>query len=126
MDELARNMSNLSFKSTVKNTSYANTINPAEQKLFNTFVSSLDKEMKDLIANDPEYRDRQYLSTTPIVNLMDNDRLAKEFEADCFDKLSRDKQCTPGMREASVKQYKLLMPRLLENYNASVVGHRRN
>lgn len=103
-------------------------IQHAEQKSFNAFVNSLDTAMKDVIANEPKYNDRRYLSTTPIVNLMTHDKLATAFEAYCFDKLLPPdaKRTSPKMREASVKQYKLLMPRLLENYNAGVVGQGRD
>ena len=142
MHEFAEKMTNLELReSTRKNrqtlrrkspepASYASPmqIQHAEQKSFNAFVNSLDTAMEDVIANEPEYRDRLHVSTTPIVTLMTNDRLATAFEANCFDKLPLDVRSTisPKMREASVKQYKLLMPRVLENYNASVVGHRRD
>jgi hypothetical protein len=121
----ARRTRRASTQAQAEAASYSSPINQYEQKLFNTFVSYLDKELKELIKNDPDYK---YLSTTPIENLMTHDRLATSFEAYCFDKLLPPdaKRTSPKMREASVKQYKLLMPRLLENYNASVVGHRRD
>ena len=140
--DLAEKMTNLELKKITRENrqtlrrkspepaSYASPmqIQHAEQKSFNAFVNSLDTAMEDVIANEPEYHERRYLSTTPIVNLMTHDRLATAFEANCFDKLPLDVRSTisPKMREASVKQYKLLMPRLLENYNAGVVGHRRD
>lgn len=103
-------------------------IQHAEQKSFNAFVNSLDTAKKYVIANEPEHHDRLHVSTTPIATLMTNDSLATEFEADCFDKLPLDVRSTisPKMREASVKQFESLMPQLLKNYNASVVGHRRD
>ena len=121
----ARRSRRASTQAQAEAASYSSPINQYEQKLFNTFVSYLDKELKELIKNDPDYK---YLSTTPIENLMTHDRLATSFEAYCFDKLLPPdaKRTSPKMREASVKQFKSLMPRLLENYNASVVGHRRD
>lgn len=98
---------------------YVSPINPVEQKLFNTFISSLDRLMKELIATEPKYKNHQYLSAIH----MPHDKLAREFEEDSFHRLPLNMRLTitPEMREASVNQYKSLMPYLLKNYDA--VGH---
>jgi hypothetical protein len=87
--------------------------------LFNTFISFLDRSTKELIATEPKYQNHQYLSAIHT----SHDKLAIEFEKYCFYNLSQDVQRTTTliMREASVNQYKSIMPRLLENYDA--VGH---
>jgi hypothetical protein len=87
--------------------------------LFNTFISSLDRLTKELIATEPKYQNHQYLSAIH----MTHDKLAREFEEYCFYNLPLGVQrnTTPEMRNASVNQYKSIMPRLLENYDA--VGH---
>ena len=99
---------------------YVSPINPVEQTLFNTFISSLDRLTKELIATEPKYQNHQYLSA---IN-MPHDKLAKEFEEYCFYNLPPHVQrtITDEMRKASVNQYKSIMPRLLKNYDA--VGHR--
>lgn len=83
-----------------------------DQLMFDEYASSLDRQMKHLIANDPEYRDRQHLSTTPIASLMNHDDLAKSFEEYSYDKLPQDikRTVTSGMRRAEVKRLKSLMP----------------
>ena len=80
--------------------------------MFDEYASSLDRQMKHLIANDPEYRDRQHLSTTPIASLMNHDDLAKSFEEYSYDKLPPDikRTVTSGMRRAEVSRLKSLMP----------------
>lgn len=93
-----------------------NSMKPAmrddDQLMFDEYASSLDRQMKHLIANDPEYRDRQHLSTTPIASLMNHDDLAKSFEEYSFEKLPPDvkRTVTSGMRRAEVSRLKSLMP----------------
>ena len=105
-------------------------IYPAEQKLFNEFVNKLDEQKKSVINTELKYHGHSHVLKTPIINLMDHQRLAKEF----VDTLPLDVQTTKPtkkkteakIREASVKQFELLMPQLLKNYNASVVSQGRD
>jgi len=93
-----------------------NSMKPAmrddDQPMFDEYASSLDRQMKYLIANDPEYRDRQHLSTTPIVSLMNHDDLAKSFEEYSYNKLPQDikRTVSSAMRHAEVSRLKSLMP----------------
>lgn len=94
------------------------------QELFNTFVSSLDKQVQYLIANEPRYKHHEYI---PIVN-MNHKRLAKYFEEELFNALppERKSTITDEMRLAKVIELESLMGELLKNYNASVVGQGRD
>jgi len=102
----------------------SNANKPSMQELFNTFVSSLDKQVQYLIANEPRYKHHEYI---PIVN-MNHKRLAKYFEEELFDALppERKSTITDEMRLAKVIELESLMGELLKNYNASVVGQGRD
>lgn len=102
----------------------SNANKPSMQELFNTFVSSLDKQVQYLIANEPRYKHHEYI---PIVN-MNHKRLAKYFEEELFYALppERKSTITDEMRLAKVIELESLMGELLKNYNASVVGQGRD
>ena len=72
----------------------------------------------------------RHLSTTPIVNIMSMRPidLARSFEQYNFNSFPHEAKHTvsSAMRKAEVNRLESLMPQLLENYDASVVGHRRD